>query len=385
MKVIFFISTVKGRNSGNGGHYRSLLTYYSQLYERGHGVQIMHYNELDSSILDSEGKNLLEDVKGTANFIRKTSEMLDRSNVDVIISFGESLQSRILRYYCWKYNILFIQVLPGGASRIHPLFFMNCIYFSQENIKNPVDFTRNKFLLTNRIDEFSVDEELIYDFEISYPKKTLNILRVSRICEAYLKPFLSAIKLHVFLKEKGLDVQTHLIGHIQDQKTYEILKQQVDNLEDIFVITENKYTKEVKKLMTYYNVAIGIGRGFGEAASKNLMVFGYSAKSHLPVVINQHTYEKIRAANFSPRAKVSAKYGVDNYLNLFSSDSKDRDEYCNFIYKKFTEDYLSNKLGPKLEEIIDKSRKDNFVYIVISLFFISLSEVWHRTKYKLHG
>ncbi len=381
MKVLFFISTVKGRNSGNGGHYRSLLSYYSQLKKVTKKVAIMHYNEMDHSILDDKADNLLNGIRGTNIYGKKADEILKSREWNAVISFGESLQSRMLRYYCWRYDTKFIQVIAGGPNRFLPLNFINCIYYSKENITNRRDFTPNQFLLTNRIDQYSVNDQLIKDLESAYPKKEFNVLRVSRICHAYLETFVSAINLHKLLKKNKINVQTHLVGHLQEKDVYDILKEKIKGLEDIFIITEAKFTNDAKNVMSYYNLAVAIGRGFGEAASKNLLVLGYNSTSEVPIVINEENYEMLRGANFSPRTAMSQKFDINNYLQLFSTDSVLRKIYRDFTYKKFEEDYASSRLPSRLLEIIGKSKMEELVPIVISMFFISLSEIGHRLNY----
>lgn len=383
MKIGLFISTIKGRNTGNGGHYRSLLSYYAQLNLIADEVGLMHYNEKDFSILDDKAINLFKDIKNTKKFRKKASQVLKNDSWTAIISFGESLQSRLLRYYCWVNKIKYIQVIAGGPNRFLPLNFTNCIYYTPENLNNTRDFTPNKFLVSNRIDDYSLDYNLIDQLELKYPKKQFNILRVSRICESYLQTFISAINLHKFLKLKGINVQTHIVGHIQEKWVYDLILDHIGDLKDIEVIVDDKFTNDVKKIITYYNIAIGVGRGFGEAACKNLLVFGYNSLSELPVVINEDTYDSLRNANFSPRAKVSKTFEVKNFMKLFESNSEFFDEYKEFTNKKFKEDFSSSKLPWKLKSIISESKKDNIISIGISLFFISLSELGHRLDYYL--
>jgi len=379
--IILFISTVMGRNSGNGGHYRSLLSYYEQLKNVSGDVSIAHYNEMDSSVLDDKAENLLSGIKGTNDFIKKANRLLSKNKTDVVISFGESLQSRMLRYFCWKHGAKFIQVIAGGPNRFLPMNFINCIYYSSENMNNPRDFTPNKFLLTNRIDTFPVNHKLIAQLEKAYPKKGYNLLRVSRICEAYVETFVATINLHKLCKQKGVDIQTHLIGHIQDENAFNTIKEKIEGLQDIHLITDKKFTDETKKLMEYYNVAVGIGRGFGEAASKRLLVFGYSSICEYPIIINEENYEQLRSANFSPRSRVDGRFGVHNHLNIFEMAPKLQENNRAFTYSKFVGDYNASQLPSKLSNILESSKEEKLTSILLSLFFITFSEIGHRTDY----
>ena len=198
----------------------------------------------------------------------------------------------------------------------------------------------------------------------------------------YEKTFLLAIKMHEFLQKQGVKIQTHIIGHVQDESVYELIKLKTKNLEDIHIITDPIFTKDVKRLMSYYNVALTIGRGFGEAASKKLLVLGCSLLSEYPVIINSENYEDIRKVNFSARVKVGSDFGIDNNVDLFFDKIK-RDKNIAFTYKKYNEDCSTKVLSQKVQNIIEDSKDDNLVTILISLFIISLSEIRHRFLYFL--
>lgn len=374
MHIALFISSIKNRNSGFGGHYRSLLSYYNQL-KQYHEVSLMHYNELEASILDDKIKNELENIQGVKQFI-VTSKRIVSQDVEAVISFADSLQSRMLRLLCWIYDRPYVQIMPGGWSRILPLFFNSCIYFSNENLNNKTDFSRKKFLLTNRVNDFECENTLINQFTNEYPKHNLNVLRVSRISMDYYKSFLVAINFHTYLQDIGVDVQTHLIGYIDDKIVYDKLHRLVDQEKNIYIITDKTYTDDAKLLIDYYDVAIGIGRSFWETTSKKLIVLGFSNNNDLPVIINEDNYELVRNYNFSERACVNKSFSIDNNISVIT-DNTIKESYIKFLYSKYRSDYSTSSLHSYIDRIVKQSSKDRIILILPSLFFILISEIYH--------
>ena len=374
MHIALFISSVKNRNTGFGGHYRSLLSYYNHLMHHTE-VSLMHYNELEASILDDKVENRLDGVRGIIQFI-KTSKSLVSHDIEVVISFADSLQSRVLRLLCWIYGKTYIQIMPGGGSRILPLFFNSCIYFSNENLSNKTDFSRKKILLTNRIDGFECDKSLIGQLTQEYPKHDINLLRISRIGIDYYKSFVVAINFHSYLQSIGIDVQTHLIGYIDSQIVYDKLNNLIKHKENIYIITNETYTDDAKLLIDYYDVAIGIGRSFWETASKKLVVLGYSNNSELPIVINENNYESVRNYNFSERVRVDKSFSIDNNISVITDDTI-KENYIKFLYSKYRSDYSTSNLYSYIDKIVKQSSKDRIILIMPSLFFILISEIYH--------
>lgn len=376
MRISLFICSIKNKNTGFGGHYRSLLSYYTQLTSVGNVVSLLHYNELEKTILDNKIENKLDGAKGMFTYYSRSKDYLRTEKIDIVISFTDNLHSNLIRIICKNLNIKFVQILPGGKNRRIPLFFTNCIYFSNENYNNTLDFSINKFLITNRVDEFNCDQNLIDKLTSQYPRRQINVLRVSRLSKKYYDSFIIAINFHNLLLANGFDAQTHIIGLVEDSEIHNELINKTKSIPGIHVISSTEFTADVKLLMSYYDIALGMGRGFWESVSKGLLVLGISSNNDLPVVVNSQNYTLIRSTNFSPRAVIDPSFSIKNHLSNVTSQES-RIDNINFLTEQFNNDYSSKMLGNKLQVVLNSVHSDNSLIIIKSLAFALISSTFH--------
>lgn len=375
--VGFYYSSKKGVNTGMGGAYYSLLVYKKEL-ETKYDTTVIHYNELDYTVIDKQTNILL---KKSESFTEryKSLESYFKNKPVAVFSFSGMQETILLRWFCYIYNCKYIYVRAGGYNYRLKQYYINCIFFHNENMQFcKGKYCENTFLVSNRIDPPILNESRISMFKEKHnlSDKTLKILRVSRVNKSNLPTFIATINQHVELLQKGLDVVSHLIGFEEDIESGIIIREKIKGIKGIHFFSDEYYTINTKELIPYYDVVIGIGRGFWEAVACNKVVLGFSQNSFLPVLINEENLEVFKEFNFSTRVKLSSYTTfVDNHT--ISSSNEKSEEYRALLKQCFVKDYSSESLFTKLEEIIFRSSKENLYKIVMSY----LEFYFDKTKY----
>lgn len=371
--ILFVVASTKRDNSGFGGHYYSLLTYIDVLKKK-FGITVFHYSELTETILD---KRIPADVK----YIRKSSSSnigIKKLKPDLVVFF--SLPKYIalrLKLKVLYYKIPIIGLRAGGPSpRPFFQFFNYIICFSRENLKwfnNNYHFRKYSIavLMPNRISKVPHNTERLNAFKWFKPN-SINILRISRINNAFFPAFEKTINLHKKLLENQIKANTVLIGTPENDGVVKKIKDLIDDHKGVSLLTEAEYTYIAREWIPLFDIITGVGRGFMEAASENKIVLGFSRRHSIPIIVGEHNYECFMDFNFSLRNE----WGGDDddvefnkILNLISSE-KERARIESFLFKKFLDDYDSRKIIEFFEQTTFKPRAPIKAIILDTVFVI---------------
>ena len=365
--ISLFYSSKEGGNTGKGGAYFSLLAYKNELIKE-YDVKIIHDNELKTTVLDGyedikllKSQTLLVKVKVLAKYFKKNRPL-------AFFSFSGRILTIYIRFFCFLYGTKYIYIKAGGPNGQIRQYFQNTIFYNEENLKNSEKKRNlNSFLLSNRVESPIQNRIRVENFFIKHETKTisLKILRVSRINNIYYETFLATIKQHLELQKKNISVLTHLIGYIEDQDVFNKLQGDIIGIDNLFLFTEEYYTINTKELIPFYDVVVGIGRGFWEGVVNDKIVLGYCKNSSLPVLVNHQNIMDFRKNNFSTRTIVESPITfVESYENFQNEYFKNG--YKGLLKKVFDDEYSSLTLLKKLNTIINSSSKENFFKIVKS-------------------
>ncbi|MVN92787.1 glycosyltransferase family protein [Mucilaginibacter aquatilis] len=370
--VAFYFSSVVGINTGKGGAYYSLLTYRNEL-QREYGTQVIHYNELSHpTVIDAETDVLLKPAQSFTEKYNELWKYFKEYRPEAIFSFSQKSLTLLLRWFCLIYGCKFIYVRAGGGNYKLTQFFNNIIFYSNENMEFcKGKQVKNSYLVSNRVEVPQPNNQRVSQFTTANPAEadSLKILRVSRINFKYLQTFISAINQHKRFKEMGINVVTHLIGYEEDAKAAEEIKKQIEGVEGIKLFTDAEHTSNTQELIPYYDIVIGIGRGFWEAVAYGKLVLGFASNSEVPVLVTPQNIDTFIKYNFSDRVKLdSFETFVDAYPKFNSNEFTD--SYINDLRTVFDEHYSSAFLVQKLKKVIADSHKEDFMSLANSCMVI---------------
>lgn len=368
-EVAFYWSSKVIYNAGKGGGYHSLLVYRRALMTQ-FSTTLIHYNELNSkTILDDYVDILLLPTDTFIKKYRRLNQYFKERQPEAIFAFTSLPSTLLFRWMCWLHNSKFIYVRAGGPNYSLKQYYVNVLFFHNENLKalgkNRCEQT---FLISNRVDAPEYNVERIAEFKNKHAVSadTLKILRVSRVNQAYLPVFMATIRQHETLLRQGKKVLTHLIGVVQDTNAYQTIQKAIENVDGIGLFTEDYYTDNTKELIPFYDVVVGIGRGFWEGVAYDKLVVGFAENVPLPVLVTQDNIDTFLEYNCSPRVK------LDRYVTYADVvDKPDNSygwtEYKGVLQQTFDLHFSSVNLASKLTSVIERSAPESIWELFKSL------------------
>ena len=378
--ITFIISTKKKSNTSIGGHYYSLITYLNVL-KSTFNLNVLHYNELDKTILGNY------DFSGI-NYYTYNKRNKDYKNVvegsSIVVMFGSFYNITKIRKICLIKKIPIISVKPGGATpkRYYP-YFDGIICFSAENYnwfktKYLYRSKSNIILLQNRIEKIEINHNRINNFKF-IRKDSINILRISRINKTFYEAFHKTVNLHKELLKSGVNVNTVLIGIVEDKDVLAKLEKEIDGLDNMNILTNPEHIDNAKEFIPLFDIVTGIGRGFMEAAAERKIVLGFSKNYSIPIVIDKDNYEKFKNVNFSLRSIYSGKneeselHKIINTINIKTNKLGNQ----NFLFEMFDRDYNANRIVDTFRTT--EIKKNDSKYLICLDKVVSLLRQYIRT------
>ena len=369
-EIAFYWSSKVIYNSGKGGGYFSLLVYRNALASQ-YTTTLIHYNELDRhTVLDDSVDILLLPTDTFISKYRQLDQYFRTKQPEGLLAFTSMPSTLLFRWMCWLHKSKFIYVRAGGPNYSLKQHYSNVLFFHKEN-QQALGGKKcgRSFLISNRVDPPQYNAARIEDFKSRHaiPADTLKVLRVSRVNQPYLPTFMAAIRQHEALLQRGTPVVTHLIGVVQNDEAYQTIKEAIQGIEGVELFTDDYYTVNTKELIPFYDVVIGIGRGFWEGVAYRKIVVGYASNVPLPVLITEDNIERFREYNCSPRVTLEQYV---TYVEATDGLSKEPDwpEYQRILRRTFDEHFSSASLSSKLAKAIKESDSESLLKIVRSVY-----------------
>lgn len=345
--IHFFIGCFKGVNSGNGGHYHSLLTLKKSIECRSKIIVVgdlyppAYVGEKDVLFLKTSrlGLCFLDD------YIK--ADVMPPQIVHAFDPIAAAYASNIAR----KRNIPFIITKPGGPKlRSHYLPYRNQIVYHEEDLKH----CRSKYfkpdnleMIPHRVTKPVFNNERPDPFYDNGHNHSIRIICISRIGQYYKHKIKQAINLHTELERRGLNIKLSIVGAIEDQSVLEEL-QDLSSSPTISFRTSPEFTYRASELLHYADASVGGGRSFMESLSLGKLTFFPVRSSEFPCLAESNNINSAAAMNFSERTKVSRdinpSISLDNFAALIRNDTT---AYQNWAAGYF-EDHFSATTGAKL-------------------------------------
>lgn len=301
MRVAYLISCFHPYNTGNGGHYYSLMTIASA-YRRCHrDVEIKVFsfgNRIPSALRNFEGdwqhvnigpSNILSAGHAVSEWKPDVIHAYDRRS----LYFGRRAAARL--------GVPVVFTKPGGPNaRYLPVADRN-IFFSKENFdfysKRHLEYCPRFALVPQRTSPASPDIDRLALLKEILPSGKTRILRISRIGEYYRNSIEQTIWLAQKLRESGIPSSAVIIGTVESSEVADRLRASLHA--DDAMINDPLFTNKAAALISVADFVVGTGRGFMEAAMAGLPTLCPSQSG--PVLLTEESLSLLSEKNFSSR------------------------------------------------------------------------------------
>lgn len=372
MNILFTAFSI---NEGIGGHIRSLYQIKEEVNIH-HKCFVAIFGQTEPPFIENNKYVFFINVKKINYFQIRSflNDVIKRNKIDLIHSFDEF--SYIISQV--SYNLPRILTRCGGPNPLRYPFAKYLTCFSYENyefFKSQDKFKASELLLIpNRVKEFKCDVRLVDELSLIINRKSNDfiLLRITRISKDYIQSINQSINLLHEIKNRTDIITPKLIilGSIYDDVIYQELVKDISVSDNIYFISDLKYTKDAKKILDIADVVIGTGRGLMEAASKSKILFAPLKGANFPVLLNDDNFSVFFYHNFSERTKINncKNETIDTSLN-FEEILQQKNELSNFSKNMFNEYFkIENGIEKYLklyERVVIGKHKKNKLHIIV--------------------
>jgi hypothetical protein len=192
------------------------------------------------------------------------------------------------------------------------------------------------------------------------------ILKISRFNEYYDLTFTQSINLLNKLNQYSCDYVLIFIGKIQSQEFYDKIKSSCKLLPVLF-ITDKYFTNNSSRLIDCGDIIVGTGRGAMEACSLNKIVFCPVSNYHLPIYLNDKSFENLSYFNFSERTIINEDLINHENNNVFGHIHSNFNSFSLFE-KYFSIDHVKNKYFDIYKNAKFIKKKHNYLNFIYHTF-----------------
>tara|TARA_B100001093_G_scaffold448445_1_gene454038 strand:- start:8017 stop:9147 length:1131 start_codon:yes stop_codon:yes gene_type:complete len=358
MKIGYIIYTA---GHGRGGHFYSLKTIKEEVPLNSH---ILNIGVNKSPVLENDTQYTFIDLKdGWIKAIQRMRKIIISENLTHLHSFD--YHSLIISScFSWFLQLPHIHTKPGGPTpRRHFLRTKYLSVFTLEDFKFFLTAKHSHIkvleLITNRVNNFELSRDLQLDHE-NFLKNKIVLMRVARISKSYQNSILQTIKLAMELKELGHKICILLIGVVECQEAYKLIKSKVQT-NDILILTDDYYTINAKRLLSYADIVLGAGRSFMEGVFSGAIVLSPTVDSDMPELIDQSNYEAFKESNFTGRNIKTNGSNVIEKLEILLSSKSERENYSNFLKDVYIKDFCIKEGVKKYIKLYNRCNEPNGV------------------------
>jgi glycosyltransferase involved in cell wall biosynthesis len=379
MKILFFISTPK-QGKASGGHYHS-LDQISRELAKVHEVNLISIGGVESPV-----------IKNNPYFLRHIPL---KRNVSAIFSFHSILKKIIEGFkpdivHCFDADSLNRLLVQTSIGKI-PLVMNKCggmnplgsdyqhadgiVTFSAENYewyKSNKNYRKELIvLIPNRVKKLELLPER--ERREAKAKGKTTFIRISRLGGAYEHTLRSTYNLIEELITFGYSVELIVIGRIQDEGRFEILREEVlrRNLPVRFITDER--ASKASDFLYLADFAIGTGRSFMEAISLGIPTLAPALNAQKPILVNKSNIQNFFFKNFSERTIVPENHIKNSERELITAiqNKKKYDDLCEEAKELFIEYFGTDKILYKYNDFYMNAIQ--FKYNRIRLILLNLN------------
>jgi hypothetical protein len=312
--VVFLLSSFNGRNTGVGGHYRSVLSISQELSKK-YSVKILTFGDLKSPILKGFDNYFHVNVKSTFKVYKNIDLLhyfLNFSEQEVVIclDIGSLVFAKSVGLFS-KRSVIYLK--PGGPSAELPEVFnkLNIVVFndSDKDIFERKDNKRQVFLAPARVAKLVESTLYTEKYKEFCSINRLNVLIISRISNDKKKS-LNVIYNVLLRVEEKLNI-VH-VGRVTDLKYKESLMSFMIG-KKINLLSDSFYTQNAAKAIFNSDLVCGVGRVILESISLKKPSFIPVFIDGMPnlVLVTPDNWIAFRKVNFTQRVDVDALSGLD--------------------------------------------------------------------------
>lgn len=344
--VVFFIGCFSGINTGNGGHYYSLLNLAKE-------IPILYKIVVVGDFFPDVYKNKenVDFIKISVNEVKKFNPKKNLMSFEPSIIHAYDNNSAIFaNKIAAEFKIPLVVTKPGGSAlKVYSPVYKNMIVFHGEDFellsKRLLTKPKKLALIANRV---SVPSELaknkrLNPFEGS-SDDCIKILRISRIGKAYRDSIKQSIALlnRIQIKYGSDNVFLAIVGHVEDEAVLFEIEELVKDYKNIKLFVTPEYCIEAAELIQYSDVVIGTGRSFMEGMSYGKFVFFPLKGSDIPCFTTEKNYNISFYKNFSPRLSIHDGIDSEKALNVFFNYLDDKENssfYKEWVIELFNKNH----------------------------------------------
>lgn len=364
--VVFIIGCFSVINTGNGGHYYSLLHLAKKIPME---FRIIVIGDFFPNAYKKESN--IEFINVSINEVDKfqPQEYL-QLNAPSIVHAYDNNSAIFANKIAAEFRVPLVVTKPGGSAlKVYDPVYKNMIVFHGEDydsLNNRIFAKPKKLaLIANRVAAplKTAQDKRLNPFE-NCNGGCIKIIRIARIGKTYKKSILQSIELHNKIKKRFPDrnVFLALVGHVEDEQVFLDIKKLIQDTESIELFVTPDYCIEASRLIPYSDVVVGTGRSFMEGMSYGKFVFFPVKDSSIPCFTTEESYSKAFYKNFSPR--LSTADGIDpvKALNIFYDyldSEKKHDSYNEWVVKQFDENHEVKEGAKRLVEFYQNLSPEN--------------------------
>ena len=315
IKSIVFVITTRG--TGKGGHFYSLATTAKALQIK-YDVHIINIGCQLSPVIEGSGvpctyikSNFHDQLFVTYRLVKAIKKI----NPDIIHAF-DYISYLLVFGAAKKCKLQLALTKCGGPTRKNYPYTNNLIVYTKEDfvyyqsVSNAAE--TQIALISNRVTPFQIDYNRVSALRtlLKLQDKRV-ILRIGRIGSyiATAKQCINMVRAFHEIDDRFVLV---FVGFVDNQKSYEKLKEETSEDSFIHFVTDKQYTLNSKELLDVGEIVVGTGRSFMEACYLGKKVMAPNQGQKYPVLVTPDNFDKVFYFNFSERySETSSKSASD--------------------------------------------------------------------------
>jgi len=348
MRVLILVSV---HDKPYGGHYHTTLAYFNALRNSFRDTKLL--------VIGNENPHWITNLGIQAEFVRYNGLNL----VSAYKKVAKSAEDYEILHAFDEFAYFFIRSIvekkvictrcggPNPEKRYFPKV-SNLVCLSREN---KIFFERsskieNCILLPNRVPPFEINLELCANARANYDidSSKLVLLRISRIDAYYLKSIEQTITLGKELSKIGGEIEVIILGAVYDKKLFDELNSRYSHVK---FISDEKYTKDAKRVLGLADIVVGTGRSLMEAALKGKVMFAPVKNRDTPELMTKENIKHFLNTNFSERTIVNTSRETSlEYLKTLVEELSVLKDYKVWITDYAKKTFLLESCPEKLEQ-----------------------------------
>lgn len=345
MYVTFLISCRAGKNSGVGGHNRSLIEIAHAIDQPYRIIVIGDF--VPEPLKHDRNVNLVSEQRNS----RATAEKIHRLIQETYLLHAYNYRAATVgMFMSMRMKVPLVVTKAGGmpwSKAVLP--WQHMIVFSRQDydrLSNHIFAPRKLALIPNRVSPQAESHFQKHDAFTQCGNGIIKILCIARFHEMNLYRFHAALQLGEAFRKSGLKAHVTIVGAVQNKTTLDSIVRLSANTETT-LLTDPKFTKDASVCLGSADVVVASGRAVGEALQCGKLIFFPVKENSLPCLLSPETYNVAEANNFTARTPVGGTVDPDSAFVRFVASSREEKLALSSWGKRIFEERFSTNTGAK--------------------------------------